>query len=249
MPESSVLKFKRKQPDAPSGYSVICENISVRGEKAVVIERISCNFSVSGISIIMGPNGAGKSTLLKTIAGLVSAATGYVQLHPEIAGRSAMVFQRPVLLRRSVRANLNHALRIAGVGMKIRRQRVDELLDISGLTGLSRRAARSLSGGEQQRLQMSRALAFEPRLLLMDEPTASLDPKSTFAIESLIRAASDSGVKTIIVTHDIGQARRLAHEVLFLSEGKLIEQGPASELLKGPKTPEALAFLEGRLAI
>ncbi|MBX6425396.1 MAG: amino acid ABC transporter ATP-binding protein, partial [Variibacter sp.] len=107
------------------------------------------------------------------------------------------------------------------------------------------RPARRLSGGEQQRLALARALARDPELLFLDEPTNNLDPAATKSVEALIRAAARSGVKIVMATHDLGQARRLAGEVLFLAGGRLVEQGPADRFFAAPKTPEAAAFLRG----
>ena len=124
---------------------------------------------------------------------------------------------------------------------------MQELLDIAGLSGLESRPARRLSGGEQQRLQISRALAADPKLLLLDEPTGSLDPQATATIEALLRTTATAGVKIVLVTHDVGQARRLADEVLFLHAGQLAERGNAAEMLERPKSKAAAAYLEGKL--
>jgi tungstate transport system ATP-binding protein len=161
----------------------------------------------------------------------------------------AVVFQRPVVLRRSVAANLTHALSIYGVPRGERARRRDELLALGQLQDLAERPARVLSGGEQQRLSMVRALAAEPDLLLLDEPTASLDPQATAAIEALVGEAAARGVKIVMVTHDRGQAQRLADEILFLHRGRLTERSPADDFFAQPQSVEAQAYLEGRLLL
>ncbi len=246
MPEGKLISLPRAAENHDP-WSVICENLSVAGRERRIIAEISCRLSGQGISVIMGENGAGKSIFLKTVAGLIRPSAGHVQLHPAIAGRTAMVFQRPVLLRRSAKGNLDHALRIAGFGRSGRRRRVAMLLESCGLAAFADQPARRLSGGEQQRLQMARALASDPKLLLMDEPSANLDPRATLAIEELIRVTSQSGVKIVLVTHNIGQARRLAQEALFLANGRMVEHGAADDMLNKPHSAAARAFLEGRL--
>ena len=134
---------------------------------------------------------------------------------------------------------------------RIRRRsgRVDELLSLVGLAGLGRRPARRLSGGEQQRLALARALARDPAVLFLDEPTASLDPASTKAIEDIIRAIAASGIKIVMSTHDLGEARRIAGEIILLHRGCVIESASAVELLNSPRTAEARAFLAGELLV
>ena len=205
-------------------------------------------------TVVMGPNGAGKSLLLRLLHGLLEPSAGEVlwggrPTDTAIRLRQAMVFQRPVLLRRSALANVTHALRARGVPRRERQLRAERTLAAAGLGGLVRTPARLLSGGEQQRLALARALSLEPDVLFLDEPTASLDPASTLAIEELIQGAHDAGTKTVLVTHDVGQARRLADEVVFLHRGRLTEQSPAGSFFDAPASAAARAFLEGRLVL
>jgi tungstate transport system ATP-binding protein len=205
-------------------------------------------------TVVMGPNGAGKSLLLRLLHGLLEPSAGEVLWDGRVADnavrlRQAMVFQRPVLLRRSALANVLHALRARRVPRRERHARAEKMLAEAGLGGLARTPARLLSGGEQQRLAMARALSLEPDVLFLDEPTANLDPASTLAIEQLIQKAHDEGAKTILVTHDIGQARRLADEVVFLHRGRLEELSPAGRFFDAPASAAARAFLEGRLVL
>jgi len=163
--------------------------------------------------------------------------------------RRAMVFQRPVMLRRSAAANVAYALKAAGVARADRAPRVSTLLARVGLAPLAERPARRLSGGEQQRLALARALARDPEVLFLDEPTASLDPAATKAFEDILRDVAQSGVKIVMATHDLGEARRLAGEIVFLLRGRVHECAPAEKFFTAPATPEAAAFTRGDLVI
>jgi tungstate transport system ATP-binding protein len=158
-----------------------------------------------------------------------------------------MVFQNPVMLRRSALANVVYALAINGVPRAQRVARAEQALARVGLDGIARRPARALSTGEQQRLALARAWALEPEVLFLDEPTASLDPAATRAVEQAIDGVHQSGAKVVMTTHDLGQAHRLADEVLFLHHGRLVESGPAADFFAAPRSREAAAFLEGEL--
>ena len=219
-----------------------------------LIDGIALTLRQGVRSVVMGPNGAGKSLLLRLLHGLLEPSAGEVlwggrPADNTIRLRQAMVFQRPVLLRRSALANVTHALRARGVPRHERRERAGRMLTAAGLGALTRTPARLLSGGEQQRLAMARALSLEPDVLFLDEPTASLDPASTLAIEQLVQQAHDGGTKTVLVTHDVGQARRLADEVVFLHRGRIEEQSPADRFFDAPASAVARAFLEGRLIL
>ena len=211
------------------------------------IHDISHRFARGPRTVILGPNGAGKSLLLRLCHGLLRPSAGVVRWAAQTARRQAMLFQTPVMLRRSAAANIAYALAINGVPRAERPARVDKALARVGLEALARRPARALSVGEQQRLALTRAWAIEPEVLFLDEPTASLDPAGTRAIERAIDEVHGSGAKIIMTTHDLGSARRLADEVLFLHHGRLLEAGPAEEFFAAPKSREAAAFLEGEL--
>ena len=216
-----------------------------------LIKDVSFSLGARGRTFIVGPNGAGKSILLRLCHGLLSPTTGTVQWAAgssrQQRQRQAMVFQKPVLFRRSARANVEYALSVRGVAKKDVRQRADDALEATGLTGIAHRQARVLSGGEQQRLVLARAWALRPRVLFLDEPAAHLDPAATAAIEDVIEQISNAGSKIIMVTHDLGQVRRLADEVLFLHQGQLLEQTASEDFLTHAKTQEARAFVEGQL--
>jgi tungstate transport system ATP-binding protein len=216
-----------------------------------IIDGISLRLDAGLRTVIVGPNGAGKSVLLRLCHGLLYPTSGTVRWSsPEPPGgprRQAMVFQRPVLLRRTAVANVAYALAISGVS---RAQRLPLALDALRRVGLERLAkhpARVLSGGEQQRLALARAWALSPEVLFLDEPTASLDPGATFEIENAIGAMHVGGTKIVMVTHNLGQARRLGDEILFMHQGRIAERAPADRFFRQPESREAAQFLEGEL--
>jgi tungstate transport system ATP-binding protein len=212
-----------------------------------ILSDVSLTIGAGPPSIIIGPNGAGKSVLLRLLHGLLAPSAGRVLWAGDATRRQAMVFQRPVLLRRSVLANAVYPLRLAGVPAAEREPRAHAALDMVGLAALADRPARRLSGGEQQRLALARAAALSPEVLFLDEPCASLDPAATRAVEDIVATLVTRGTKVVMTTHDLGQARRLAGEVLFLDRGRLREQTPAAAFFDTPTTPEAAAFLRGEL--
>lgn len=223
------------------------EGLTVRLSGRTVLEGLDFELH-EGLSVVLGANGAGKSVLLRTLHGLIPPAAGRMIWRHGHPPRRALVFQRPVLLRRTVRAQLRFALACAGVPWRRRRERVRELLELADLVHLADRPARRLSGGEQQRLQLATALALDPGLLLLDEPAASLDPAATLAFERVVERVRRAGVSVLLVTHDVHQARRLAERVLFLERGRLVESAPAARFFAAPATAAARAYLEGRLA-
>jgi tungstate transport system ATP-binding protein len=201
---------------------------------------------------VIGPNGAGKTTLLRIGMGLTKPSRGTVTWggRPDIApARRAILFQRPVMLMRTAAANIDYALAAADLPRDTRPQRIAELLALVGLSGFENRPARRLSGGEQQRLALARALARDPELLLLDEPTASLDPAAAKSVEDVLGAVAARGVKIVLSTHDLGTARRLAGDVILLHRGKLIEHSRSDVFFKQPKTEEARKFQAGDLLI
>lgn len=198
-------------------------------------------------SMIIGPNGAGKSVLLRLLHGLLAPSAGRLVWAGEARRHQAMVFQRPVLLRRSVLANAVYPLRLAGIPAAEREARARAAIEMVGLAALADRPARRLSGGEQQRLALARAAALAPEVLFLDEPCASLDPAATKAVEEIVATLAARGTKIVMTTHDLGQARRLAAEVVFLHRGRVAEHAPAESFFAQPETPEAAAFLRGEL--
>lgn len=229
---------------------------SAGGEQ--LLKSVNVAIARGSRTLLMGPNGAGKSLLLRLMHGLLQPDSGAIlwqgarlsaDTHNARTARAAqaMVFQRPVLLRRSVLANLKFALSVRGLRGKARRERIASALEAAGLAHLARRPARVLSGGEQQRLSLVRALVLEPDLLFLDEPTANLDPASTAAIEKLVLEANERGVTIVLVTHDAGQAKRLGQQVVFLQSGEVAEAGPVGKVLTSPQSAPVRAWREGRI--
>jgi tungstate transport system ATP-binding protein len=211
---------------------------------------------VSGraLTVILGPNGAGKSLLLRTLCGLVQPDRGRVLWGGAaparaLALRVGLVFQTPMLLRRSALANIVYALRLARVPWRERKLQAFAALDHAGLAELAHTPARLLSGGEQQRLQVARAMSVSPDVLFLDEPTASADPASTAAVEDLVREAAASGTKIVLVTHDLAQVRRMAEDVIFMNRGQIIERAPASAFFHEPQSEAARAYLAGQIVL
>ncbi len=235
-----------------SELPITIEDVSVRTRSVTILESISLVLAPGAPTVLIGPNGSGKSSLLRLAMGLLSPTAGRVTWGGRVTAggdRRAIVFQRPVMLRRSVAANIAFALRGEAKGRRDRADRIAALLDLVGLAALGARPARRLSGGEQQRLALARALARDPEILFLDEPTANLDPAATKAVEDTIVQVVTAGVKIVLATHDLGEARRLAGEVVFMVRGRVCENAPAKSFFAGPATQEAQAFLNGDLVI
>ena len=218
-------------------------------EGRVVLAGLDLELSGEGISVILGPNGAGKTLLLRLLAGLLPADGGSIDWagSGQASGRLAMVFQQPMLLRMSVYTNVEFALHPQAMSAAQRKARTNEVLVRVGLAHRAGDCARLLSGGERQRLALARAWAMRPRLLLLDEPTASLDPSATEAVERIIREIRTEGAKVLMTTHNLGQATRLADDIIFLAEGRVQEHEPAQRFFARPQSPAARAFMQGEL--
>jgi tungstate transport system ATP-binding protein len=203
---------------------------------------------------IIGPSGAGKSTLLRLLDFLELPTSGTITFGsyhtngsaPPLSVRRQVttVFQRPVLLSRSVTDNVAYGLRIRGQNHVY--SSVQSVLERVGLTDLARAPAHTLSGGEAQRVALARALVIKPEVLLLDEPTANLDPMNVRLIETIIRDINEEqGTTIVLVTHNVFQARRLAHRVAFLLDGELIEVGSVEQIFEAPADPRTAAFVRG----
>ena len=199
--------------------------------------------------VVLGANGAGKSVLLRVLHGLIAPSAGSIRWAGEAARprAQAMVFQRPVVLRRGALANIEYALHVNGVRGEEARERASASLDRVGLAHLAYRQARVLSGGEQQRLALARAWALRPRLIFLDEPTSSLDPAAAGEVERIVGEIHAAGTAIVMTTHNLGLARRVADEVVFLHAGRVTEQTPADRFFTSPASPEAALFLKGEL--
>jgi tungstate transport system ATP-binding protein len=231
---------------------LVFDRVSLRAGETFLLRDIDLAIRPGAPTLVIGPNGAGKSTLLRLAMGLVAPTQGAVTWGGSrdcAPHRRAMLFQRPVMLRRSAGGNVSYALKHAGVSRDARPARVLELLERVGLAHVADRPARRLSGGEQQRLALARALARDPEILLLDEPTANLDPAATRAVEEIVLQTAASGVKILMASHDLGQVRRLAGDVCFLAAGRVQETAAAQAFFETPQSPLAQAFLRGDLVV
>ena len=234
-----------------SGTAVSFRNVEFSIDGKQLLQGVNCEISRAGITVIMGPNGAGKSMFLRIIAGLLKPVRGEVFIQPErgeqgVSAEISIVFQNPVLLRRSAYANIAYVLKKRGVAKNTSVQRVNQALAHAKLEGRAQTPARQLSGGEQQRLAMARAMVMDSAILLLDEATANLDPASTFIVEKMVDEASHNGTKIIFITHDVRQAKRVGDDVLFLHQGRILAHKPKDKFFENPGSDEAQAYLDGR---
>lgn len=220
----------------------------VRKRGRRIIGPVDLTIAAGGPTVILGPNGAGKTTLLRAMHGIDRLAQGgadWAVARGDAELRQAYVFQSPILMRRSVLDNVAYPLSLRGQSRAGARERARQALGDVGLADRTDLPAHALSGGERQKMALARALVTEPEVLFLDEPTASLDGRSTREIEEILRAPPESVKKIVMATHDLGQARRIAREILFLLGGTLHESGSAAAFFDAPKTAEARAFLKG----
>jgi len=222
-------------------------SFSVNGRS--IIDRVSMEITEGPRTVIIGHNGAGKSVLMRLCHGLLQPTSGSVAWKGSVNGRrrQAMVFQRPVMLRRSALANIIYGLKLAGTTPRECEMRARDVIDAVGLSDVAERPARVLSGGEQQRLALARAWALGPEVLFLDEPTANLDPGASRDVETLIGQIRAGGTKIVMTTHNLGQAKRLGDEILFLNQGRLVERTPVEQFFTKPASAEADAFIRGEL--
>jgi tungstate transport system ATP-binding protein len=237
---------------AVSDLPIMFADAGILAGGVTILDNISLLIGPGTPTVLIGPNGSGKTTLLRAAMGMIPVARGRVtwggrEVSPPT--RRAILLQRPVMLRRRAAGNVRYALGAAGVPRAEHEQRTADLLALVGLEGLQRRPARRLSGGEQQRLALARALARDPAVLFLDEPTASLDPYATKAIEDVVRVITARGVKVVMSTHDLGQAKRIGGETVLLHRGRLVETGHATEFFANPRTQEAKKFIAGELLV
>jgi tungstate transport system ATP-binding protein len=229
----------------PLALDQVCFAVNDR----LIIDRVSMKITDGPRTIILGPNGAGKSVLMRLCHGLLQATSGTIAWHGAGNGRrrQAMVFQRPVMLRRSALANIVYGLKLAGIARGERELRARDVLEAVGLAHVLHQPARVLSGGEQQRLALARAWALGPEVLFLDEPTANLDPGATRDVETLIGQIRAGGTKIVMTTHNLGQAKRLGDEIFFFYQGRLVEHAPVDRFFTKPASEEADAFIREEL--
>lgn len=220
----------------------------VKRRDTVLLGPVDLTFAPTGCTIIMGPNGAGKTKLLRALHGVERLAEGQVTWQVPVAeaqAHQAFVFQAPIMLRRSVLDNLAYPLRLGGAAKDKARAEAASWAAKVGLGDALNRAAPRLSGGEKQKLALARALIRKPQIVFLDEPCANLDGPATREIEALLKEAQAQGTRIVMATHDVGQAKRLADDVVFLMHGKIIEEGAAQAFFAAPQTRQAIAHLQG----
>jgi len=220
--------------------------IGVRFGRVQALSDCSLRIRAGERLALVGSNGSGKSTLLRTLNGLVRPVAGSLQ--HDVQARQAMLFQRPYMLRASVLHNVALGLWLGGVPWREARRQAMAALERVGLEHVATRNAKALSGGQQQRVALARAWALKPQVLLLDEPTASLDPSAKREVERLMAEFADAGMTLVFSSHNLGQVKRLAHRVIYLEQGRLVADLPVADFFNGPIPAAAEAFLKGELA-
>lgn len=230
---------------------LVLDDVSYVVAGRAIIDGVALTFDRGARVVILGANGAGKSVLMRLCHDLLQPSAGRISWAStdmrQVRREQAMVFQRPVMLRRSAQGNIAYALKVAGVAGAERAREALAALDLVGLAAHAATPARRLSGGEQQRLALARAHALHPQVLFLDEPTANLDPAATAEVERIIRAIHAAGTTIVMSTHNLGQARRLADEIVFLHQGRLVERAPVEQFFAQPRSNEAREFLREEL--
>ncbi|MDA9288943.1 ATP-binding cassette domain-containing protein [Alphaproteobacteria bacterium] len=243
--------FKKNRKSEVKISPIKIKDLSISLNDRFILRNINCQINDKSITAILGPNGAGKSLLLQTINGLIPVLTGKItynlnQLDNDIRKQQAMVFQSPTLLRRTVLGNMEF---VNSINKNSNIIDLKYILKKVGLEAYNDKPARLLSGGEKQRLSLARALLIQPKLLLLDEPTANLDPYSLKLIEDLILEENSKGTTIILTTHDMSQAKRLASDIIFINKGEILEQTQAKIFFKEPQTIEAKKYLTGEILL
>jgi tungstate transport system ATP-binding protein len=226
-------------------FPLTLDQVLVRRRGKAVIGPTDLVLQPDGPTIIIGPNGSGKTTLLRVMHGIERVTSGTVTWQHDDPSQHAFVFQSPIVLRRSVYDNLAYPLRLIKTPKPEVAQAVDHWLERIGLADMRHSPALRLSGGERQKLAIARALIRKPQVLFLDEPCANLDGHATREIEALLQEASAAGTRLVMSTHDMGQARRLARDIVFMLGGKVHDVGDAETLFTQPATKELAAFLRG----
>ncbi|MDB4241073.1 ATP-binding cassette domain-containing protein [Yoonia sp.] len=226
-------------------FPLTLDQVLVRRRGKAVIGPTNLVLQPDGPTIIIGPNGSGKTTLLRVMHGIERVTSGTVAWQHNDPSQHAFVFQSPIVLRRSVYENLAYPLRLIQTPKPEVAQAVDHWLERIGLADMRHSPALRLSGGERQKLAIARALVRKPQVLFLDEPCANLDGHATREIEEMLQEASAAGTRLVMSTHDMGQARRLARDIVFMLGGKVHDVGDAETLFTSPANKELSAFLRG----
>lgn len=233
--------------------NIHCENVTKWYEEKKVLDVDALHIKRGALCGVIGPNGAGKSTLVRIIAGLEAPTSGQVYYghKPKSAPPfdiMTMVFQKPYLLRTTVEKNIAYPLKLRGWDKKQIEDRTSELLEDMGLTEFRHQKSWKLSGGEIQKVALARALSFRPKLLILDEPTANIDPPSIAAIEKMLKKVSQNEHTTvIIITHNLQQAKRLCNYITFMHKGQVVETGISDQVIHHPKNNKTKRFIDGEL--
>jgi len=228
-----------------AAFPLTLQGVHVRRQGRSLLGPLELTLGQKGTTIVVGPNGSGKTTLLRVMHGIERVSRGEVTWARENPAKHAFVFQTPIVLRRSVADNLAYPLTLLGTPKHEVRQAVDYWLLRIGLDAAGNNQATRLSGGERQKLAIARALIRKPDVLFLDEPCSNLDGHATREIEALLQEQAKAGTRLVMATHDMGQARRLATDLVFLLDGKVHQNGPADALFANPGTGSLAAFLRG----
>lgn len=232
-----------------AAFPLTLTQVQVRRQSKTVLGPVDLRLDTGGTTIIVGPNGSGKTTLLRVMHGIERTNGGTVTWEVDDPAKHAFVFQTPIVMRRTVAENLAYPLKLLKTPQDQIAAAVDHWLARIGLERARHSQATRLSGGERQKLAIARALIRKPDVLFLDEPCANLDGHATREIEALLREVADSGTRLVMATHDMGQARRLANDLVFLLEGRIHETGSAAALFTAPATAELAAFLRGDIVL
>ena len=217
--------------------------VFVRDEEKIILDIPYARIRFDQMTALIGPNGAGKTTLLKLLHGLIEPNSGSIRFsHPAL--RKALVLHHTAMIKASARTNL--AL-VQDSDRSISNQAVEQALKQAGLAHLADLPAQKLSAGERQKLCLARALLQSPNLVLLDEPTANLDPNTTEQVEAMMRQYKQDGIELLFSSHQLAQVKRLAEQVIFIAEGQIQEIANTSEFFSHPKTPAAQRFLSQEL--
>lgn len=228
-----------------AAFPLTLSGVQVRRQGKTVLGPVDLTLNTTGTTIIVGPNGSGKTTLLRVMHGIERFNGGQVAWERDDPAKHGFVFQTPVMMRRTVAENLAYPLKLMKTPKDQIVMAVDHWLARIGLEASRGGQATRLSGGERQKLAIARALIRKPDVLFLDEPCANLDGHATREIEVLLHEVASAGTRLVMATHDMGQARRLANDVVFLLDGKIHEFGSAATVFATPSTPELAAFLRG----
>lgn len=228
--------------------AVSFSNVSFAINGTELLKDINLTLNKGAFTSVLGPNGAGKSLFLRLCHGLLPPTAGNLSWGvDQHRPAQTMVFQKPVMLRRTALENISYVLR--NYPKAERAQRAQQALKWAGLQHLSERMATVLSGGQQQRLAIARAWALKPEVLFLDEPTASLDPDACDQVEAYLKAMHESGIQILMSTHNLAQARRLAEEIIYIQDGKVMAHQPVKEFFTQPACEEAHQFIKREIAI